>query len=86
VNTISSEVSKHTNLSAQAIIAAGATNLHSLTSSPAVFQEIQSIYSLGVRNVMYFSTGLVALALPLAFGMEWVSVKKEKIPSEEMIE
>ncbi|KAL9075027.1 MAG: hypothetical protein Q9161_001958 [Pseudevernia consocians] len=84
VSSLASANSKRsTGVSAQAIIHAGATNLNSLSADPSTIHALQDSYSEAVTDVLYFSVGALAIAMPLALFMEWKSMKK--VSSEHVV-
>ncbi|KAE8423669.1 efflux pump antibiotic resistance protein [Aspergillus pseudocaelatus] len=67
----------HLPIAAATVIAAGPTGLQSLTTDAAILHELQGTYAYGIRMVMYFALAATCTAVPFAFGMEWLNVKKE---------
>ena len=85
MSSLTSENSKRlTGISAQAIIHAGATNLNSLSADPSTIRALQASYSQAVTNVLYFSVGTLAIAMPVAVSMEWKSIKQ--LSSEHIVD
>ena len=77
VNSLYKEVPRQTSaIPAQRVIDVGASGLHLLTKSPAVLAALRKAYSASVSKTMYFSLAVAGVALMVAFGMEWLNVKK----------
>jgi hypothetical protein len=77
LNGLLREVPKVTQaVSAQSVVNTGATNLTSLTSDPHTLLAIRVAYSVAIRDVIFFTAGTIAIALPFALGMEWINLKK----------
>lgn len=63
-------------VSALSVVNTGATNLTSLTSDPRTLRAIRVAYSSAISDIILFTAGTIAIALPFALGMEWINVKK----------
>lgn len=90
LNSLSRHISKATGeISAQAVIQAGATNLATLTNDPRTLRLLRTSYSQAVTDTMYLSLAAAAIALPFASAMEWKNVKtvsKERASAELLVE
>ncbi|MCJ1386956.1 hypothetical protein MMC17_010085 [Xylographa soralifera] len=77
VNTLLKEIPENTlAVSAQTVIDAGAANLVSLAgSSPQVLEALRIAYAKAVDNTLVLSLSAACMALPFAFGMEFLNVK-----------
>ena len=84
INALLREVPRRTNVvSAQDVIAAGATNLHTLTNDDVVLCAIQAAYAKAVTSTLYLAVTAACVCLPFAIFMEWKSVKPRSAPEEE---
>lgn len=86
VGTISSQVSSAAfpGISPAAVVKAGSTNLGSLTQNPTILQFLKQAYSHGVDNTLYLATGMIAVALIFAMGMEWRTITEPTSPSNKI--
>ncbi|MCJ1377535.1 hypothetical protein MMC17_000630 [Xylographa soralifera] len=70
-------------ISPDAVIAAGPLALQSLTSSPAVLQGLRQAWALAVSQVNVFLVVIICISIPTACGMKWLNIKKISIQREQ---
>jgi uncharacterized transporter YbjL len=77
INSLSTHLKKSTSkVTPEAVLAAGATRLETLSLDPKTLRVVQSAFSLGVVNTIIFALVLACIAVPMAFAMEWKNVKR----------
>jgi hypothetical protein len=63
-------------ISADAIIAAGALDVETLTSSPVLLHGLREAWARSVGWVNIFLTAVICISVPTALGMRWLNIKK----------
>lgn len=58
------------------VIAAGALNLQTVSSSPAVVAFLRSIWNTAISRTMIFSLAMLCGAIPFTLAMEWLNAKR----------
>ena len=61
--------------SSSAVIAAGATNLKQLASSPGMLHGLRLAYAVSIRNALIFALAAACAAFPFACSMQWLNIK-----------
>lgn len=72
-----------TEISADAVINAGATGLSSLTKVPTLVRKLRDAYSIAISHVMILLVVVICISVPTALGMKWLNIKKVSIAREE---
>ncbi|KAH8654969.1 major facilitator superfamily domain-containing protein [Tricladium varicosporioides] len=77
VNSLVSEVQKRTpGISPADVLAIGATNIGSLSTSAAIVRNIRDAYSSATTKTLTLALVAVCVTVPLAMLMEWKNLKK----------
>ncbi|MCJ1307349.1 hypothetical protein MMC25_000995 [Agyrium rufum] len=84
LNTLISEVSKYTStITGQEVLAAGALNLPTLTSSPTVLLGLREAYAKAVSATTISATVAACISILMTFGMQWLNLKEVVRKREE---
>ncbi|OJK02334.1 hypothetical protein ASPACDRAFT_50929 [Aspergillus aculeatus ATCC 16872] len=77
LNGLHTEVPRYvTGISADAVMAAGATGVETLSSSPGVIRGLRAAWSVAVADVNILLVAIICVSVPTALGMKWLNLKK----------
>jgi hypothetical protein len=77
LTTIITEVPKRiTEVSPQAVIAAGALGFDTLAATPDALIQLRDIWNLAFTRTMILSLAMICAAVPCALGMEFLNSRK----------
>lgn len=64
---------KEPGVSVDAVITAGALDVHTLTSSPLILQRLREALARSVGWVNILLTSVIFISIPAALGMQWLN-------------
>ena len=77
VSTLLKEIPRRTDaISPDSIVVGVASNVWRYADDPFVYNVLRESFALAFDKTMIYSTIVASLAIPCAFGMEWLNVKK----------
>ncbi|PWY86717.1 MFS multidrug transporter-like protein, partial [Aspergillus heteromorphus CBS 117.55] len=77
LDALHTEVPKYvSNISADAVMDAGASGVNTLSSSPSVIHALRSAWAVSVAKVNILLVVVICISVPTALGMRWLNLKK----------